>query len=69
MITVTFTNDQYKMFQRMWSQARDKEIGVARAFGHMTEAEAKDLYQLPADELLDDMADAFFAQASGVPMF
>ena len=26
-------------------------------------------YQVPADEILEDMADAFFAQTSGIPMF
>lgn len=68
MTTITFTQEQFQIFLTLWAKAKQADIQISEWTGETTEQiEAR--YQLPADEILEDMADAFFANVTGIPMF
>ena len=67
-ITLTVTPEQYDIFVTAINAAKAKDLAVADWTGE-TVADIEARYQLPHDSILNDMADAFFAQQSGIPMF
>jgi hypothetical protein len=67
-ITVQMTAEQHQIFVNALEAAKAKDLAIAEWTGE-TADEIEARYQVPADELLDDMADAFFAQQTGIPMF
>lgn len=56
LFTVTFTAQQHEMFQQMWNEAQERDLRIADWTGE-SEGEIASRYQLPADALLDDMAE------------
>ena len=67
-ITVQLTPAQYNIFVSAMASAKQRDLNIREWTGETVEQiEAR--YQVPADEILEDMADAFFAQTSGIPMF
>ncbi|MCA9924547.1 MAG: hypothetical protein KC421_19360 [Anaerolineales bacterium] len=67
-ITVQMTAEQYQIFVNALETAKARDMAIAEWTGE-TAAQIEARYQVPADDILDDMADAFFAQRTGVPMF
>ena len=67
-ITITVTSEQYEIFVAAMEEAKAKDLAIANWTGETVE-EIEARYQVPSDEILDDMADNLFAQVSGVPMF
>ena len=67
-ITVTMTPQQYDMFLKVMDEAKTRDLAIAEWTGE-TVAEIEARYQFPHEDVLADMADAFFAQTTGIPMF
>ena len=67
-ITVTLTPKQYEIFTQAMNEAKARDLSLADWTGE-TADEIEARYQLPHEDVLADMADAFFAQTSGIPMF
>jgi hypothetical protein len=64
-VTVTFTEKQFDRFQALWNGARESELAMAEMFGHDTPDNIDAFFQLPADALLEDMAEWHAANAVG----
>ncbi|MCA9923393.1 MAG: hypothetical protein KC421_13520 [Anaerolineales bacterium] len=67
-ITVQLTQEQYQIFINAMQEAKARDMRVAEWTGESA-AEIEARYQFPADDIIDDMADAFFAQRTGIAMF
>lgn len=67
-ITLTVTPEQYDTILAALAAAKARDLAVAEWTGE-TPAEIEARYQLPHDDILNDMADALFAQQTGIPMF
>ncbi len=67
-ITLTVTPEQYDFILAAFAEAKARDLAISDWTGE-TAVEIEVRYQLPHDAILDDMADAFFAQQTGVPMF
>jgi hypothetical protein len=64
-VSVVFTQEQFERFQQMWSAARESELAIAALWNHDSVENIEAAYQLPADSLLDDMAEHFASLAIG----
>jgi hypothetical protein len=67
-ITVQMTPEQHNLFIAAMNEAKARDYRISDWTGE-TAAEIEARYQLPHDDILNDIADAFFAQKSGVLMF
>ncbi|MCA9924916.1 MAG: hypothetical protein KC421_21220 [Anaerolineales bacterium] len=67
-ITVQLTQEQYQIFVNALETAKARDLRIADWTGETVEQiEAR--YQIPADAILDDMADAYSQQFTGIAMF
>ncbi len=67
-VNVQMTQTQYQIFVSALETAKANDLAISEWTGE-TEAQIEARYQVPADDILEDMADAFFAQSTGIPMF
>lgn len=68
-VNLTLTQQQYQIVLAALDQARAQDLAI-REWTRESEAEITARYELPQQASnLNDMADAFFAQRSGVAMF
>jgi len=67
-VTLTLTPEQYDIFVVAINKAKASDLAVSAWTGE-TAADIEARYSIPHDAIIDDMADAYAAQYSGVPMF
>ena len=67
-ITLTLTPAQFDIFLKALAEAKARDLAIAEWTGESA-ADIESRYQLPHDDILDDMADAFFSQQTGIPNF
>ena len=67
-ITLTLTPAQFDIFLAALAEAKARNLAIADWTGESA-ADIEARYQLPHDDILNDMADAFFSQQTGIPMF
>jgi hypothetical protein len=67
-ITVQLTQEQFNIFVKAMAEAKASDIRIRDWTGEtMEEIEAR--YQVPSDDILEDMADYYFQQQTSIPMF
>ena len=67
-ITLTLTPEQYDIFTQAINEAKARDERIAVWTGE-TPANIEARYSVPHDSIIDDMADAYASQFSGIPMF
>ena len=68
MITLTLTDSQYQLFVEAVESAKARDLKIREWTGETTE-EIEARYQVPHDDILEDMADAYAQQYTGINMF
>ena len=55
-VTLTLTQEQFQMVQDFFAEATARDLAIAEWTGESAE-QIEDRYQIPHDDILDDMAD------------
>ena len=55
-VTLTLTQEQYQMVQSFFAEAAARDLAISEWTGETPE-QIQDRYQIPHDDILDDMAD------------
>jgi len=67
-ITVQMTPEQYDIFTVALEQAKTCDLAIAEWTGETAE-QIEDRYQVPHNDILEDMADYYAQTMTGIPMF
>ena len=63
-VNITLTQEQFQMVKTFFAEAAARDMQIADWTGE-TAAQIQDRYQIPHDDILEDMADWYSAQEMG----